>query len=191
MRHLMLATTCTIAVLATGAMAAPLTSCSGKLDQLPEGEWVLLIPPEGICVFANDAITAKVLAACSKGRLCTITGVMTDCEDSECVEVKRLRSVRPLNGVTDLRRYEFAIDHRYDDAERAKKPTSFTLACHIAYGSPPPTLVAYVERQIGSVCHQYNTLAKCEEANKKLHPYERSVVGEATWIIETDCKSDW
>src|SRR4029079_11636258 len=94
MRRLMLATTGAIGVLATGAMAAPLTSCSGTLKQIEGDNWGLYFPPEGVCLFTNKAITAKVLKTCTPGQLCTVTGIISNDCDEECVEVKRLRSVR-------------------------------------------------------------------------------------------------
>jgi hypothetical protein len=70
------------------------------------------------------------------------------------------------------------------------KNSNFILTCHIGYGSPQFPLAGDVAQHIGSLCHQYDTLAKCETAKEKLHRYERSVVAGATWIIEADCEPD-
>src|SRR5689334_12547577 len=80
---------------ASPAISAPkYETCSGKLTKLEGGYWVLSSPPEEICTFANEAIRKKVLATCVKGQVCEVTGEMGDCENTECAEVRSVKSVR-------------------------------------------------------------------------------------------------
>src|SRR6185369_16216456 len=69
-------------------------TCSGQLSRLKEGEWVIRIPPEGICTFRSEEIKIKVLAVCSEGQSCAVTGVLGNREDPECTQIRRVRSVR-------------------------------------------------------------------------------------------------
>ena len=84
-------------VMLSGAMATPAAAgpkpgtCSGTLSRLPEGEWVIRTGREGICVFGGDDIKTKVLAVCSAGKRCEVSGVIGDCEDGECSEIRSLR----------------------------------------------------------------------------------------------------
>jgi hypothetical protein len=70
--------------------------CSGELSRLPEGEWVIRTGREGICAFRGEDVKTKVLAVCSEGQGCEVTGLLGDCEDPECTEIRRVRSVRPV-----------------------------------------------------------------------------------------------
>ena len=87
-------------VMLSGAMATPAAAgpkpgtCSGTLSRLPEGEWVIRTGREGICVFGGDDIKTKVLAVCSAGKRCEVSGVIGNCEDGECSEIRSLHSVR-------------------------------------------------------------------------------------------------
>jgi len=70
--------------------------CSGELSRLPEGEWVIRTGREGICAFRGEDVKTKVLAVCSEGQGCEVTGFVGDCEDPECTEIRRVHSVRPV-----------------------------------------------------------------------------------------------
>ena len=81
--------------MATPAAAGPKPGkCSGTLSRLSEGEWVIRTGREGICVFGGDDVKTKVLAVCSAGKGCEVSGVIGNCEDGECSEIRSLRSVR-------------------------------------------------------------------------------------------------
>jgi hypothetical protein len=83
------------AMLTGTAAAQTLGTCSGKLSRLPEGEWVIRTGREGICTFRDEAVKTKVLAICSAGQVCKVTGAFGDCEDSgECSEIRSVQSVR-------------------------------------------------------------------------------------------------
>jgi hypothetical protein len=78
----------------SGTMAIPAAAapkpgkCSGTLSRLPEGEWVIRTGREGICAFRDEDIKTKVLAVCSAGKGCEVSGVIGDCEDPECSEIR-------------------------------------------------------------------------------------------------------
>ena len=74
-------------------------TCTGELSRLPEGEWVIRTGREGICTFRGEDVKIKVLAICSEGQGCEVTGVLSNCEDPECSEIVRIRSVRRVRSM--------------------------------------------------------------------------------------------
>jgi hypothetical protein len=74
-------------------------TCSGELSRLPEGEWVIRMGREGICTFRGEDVKIKVLAVCSEGQGCEVTGLVGDCQDPECTEIRRVRSVRRVRSM--------------------------------------------------------------------------------------------
>jgi hypothetical protein len=89
-----------MALFAGPALAQPRPgTCSGELSKLPEGEWVIRTGHEGICTFRGEDVKIKVLATCSEGQGCEVTGLIGDCEDPECAEIIRIRSVRRVRSV--------------------------------------------------------------------------------------------
>ena len=88
-------------LLAAPAVSGPRSGrCSGELSRLPEGEWVIRTGREGICTFHGEDIKTKVLAVCSEGQGCEVTGLLGDCEEGECSEIRSVRSVRPVRRPT-------------------------------------------------------------------------------------------
>ena len=86
---------------APAALSGPRSGrCSGELSRLPEGEWVIRTGREGICTFHGEDIKTKVLAVCSEGQGCEVTGLLGDCEEGECSEIRSVRSVRPVRRPT-------------------------------------------------------------------------------------------
>lgn len=54
--------------------------CKGILKVNQDGDLRFDVPPEGICVI-NKTETGKVLAQCTAGKFCRVSGVIEDCKD--------------------------------------------------------------------------------------------------------------
>jgi hypothetical protein len=69
------------------------STCKGILHQDQNG-LTIDVPPEGLCEI-NGAQARKVLATCTVGQFCRVTGIEDSCKDTgECGEITRVLSVR-------------------------------------------------------------------------------------------------
>jgi hypothetical protein len=82
-------------VLSVGLLTSPAYAeqCSGRLT-VDRGELILTTKGEDICVIGKSD-ESKVLAGCSLGHYCVVTGTVDYCKDSgECVEVTHVIRAR-------------------------------------------------------------------------------------------------
>jgi hypothetical protein len=77
---------------AASAKPQHVNTCKGILRQDQNG-LTIDVPPEGLCEI-NGAQAKKVLATCTVGQFCRVTGIEESCKDSgECSEITRVLSV--------------------------------------------------------------------------------------------------
>jgi hypothetical protein len=90
------------------ALAEPkFDTCSGELTKLESGYALDFKPDQGICIFSGED-ERKILAICSEGHRCEVSGIVDECKDSgECAEITHVTSVKDVTLSQQLARSKF------------------------------------------------------------------------------------